>query len=121
MRHRPSGVPPRNDNGQPGALYAGLVGPGGQHYDCHYGLGRHRALMIWIAGREMDEITHSFLHLEPKGTLGRFFCPLDFCSLAGGQMKFKYRDGGPHITKSREGRRGERGTTQEGGASCAQP
>lgn len=69
----------------------------------------------------MDEITHSFLHLEPEGTLGRFFCPLNFCSLVGGQMKFKYRDGGPHITRSREGRRGERGTTQEGGASCAQP
>lgn len=65
---------------------------------------------------------HSFLYLEPEGTLGRLFCPLDFCSLAGGQIKFKYRNGGgPYITKSRGGRRGEKGTTQEGGAGCAQP
>lgn len=67
----------------------------------------------------MDEIMHSFLYLEPEGTLGRLFCPLEFCSLAGGQMKFKYRDGGPYITNYK-GRRGEMGTTQEGGAGCAQ-
>lgn len=45
---------------------------------------------------------HSFLYLEPEGTLGRLFCPLDFCSLAGGQIKFKYRNGGVPILQKVE-------------------
>lgn len=94
-------------------MYAGPVGPGVQHCGCHYGVGRHRALMIWIARRKswMDERNCVLISVfGVRRDLGETVLPFELSFLDWGvRCSVGYRDGAPYITRARWGRRGEMG------------